>query len=218
MMSMIMKWWSFKLSLTLVICVCSSLNVIAQEAYQERIKKSQTFWEGLIPSHTKIQYAGGIGLVSAGLGWDYGKSNQWETDVMLGFVPSYSTQRAKATFTLKQSFFAWNNRRISNKITLDPLACGLAANTIFDGEFWVNEPDKYPSGYYSFSTKLRFWVYMGQRITLHIPEEKRYMARSITAFYEVTSCDLYLFSAFTNSYLKPKDYLRLAVGLKFHIF
>lgn len=215
---MIMKWWSFKIYLVFIVSIVCLMNVKSQEAYQQRIEKSRTFWEQLIPNHAKIQYAGGIGIVSAGLGWDYGKSKQWETDVMLGLVPSYSTQHAKATFTLKQHFLPWNNRRISDKFTIDPLACGLSANTIFDGEFWVSEPDKYPSGYYSFSTKLRFWVYLGQRITLHIPEEKRYMAKSITAFYEVSSCDLYLFSAFTNRYLKPTDYLRLAFGLKFNIF
>ena len=217
-MSMIMKWLSFKISLILISSLVCCIHTNAQETYQERINKSKSLWDGLIPSHAKIQYAGGIGLVSAGLGWDYGKSNQWETDVMLGIVPSYSTQRAKVTFTLKQNFFAWNNRRISNRFTIDPLAVGLAGNTIFDGEFWVNEPDKYPSGYYSFSTKLRFWINMGQRITLHIPKEKRYLAKSITAFYEISSCDLYLFSAFTNGYLKPTDYLRLAFGLKFNIF
>lgn len=189
-----------------------------KEPYQQRLEKTRTFWDHLIPSHSKIQYAGGIGLLSAGLGWDYGRSNQWETDVMLGFVPSYSTDKAKMTFTLKQSYLPWNSQPVNEKFTFDPLSVGLAVNTVFDNEFWITEPDKYPSRYYGFSTKLRLWLHLGQCITLHIPEEKRFMAKSITAFYEVSSCDLYMVSAFTNSHLKPNDYLRLAVGLKFQIY
>ncbi|MDR0347953.1 MAG: hypothetical protein LBH90_00485 [Tannerella sp.] len=215
---MILMRVSFKVSLIVMISVVSGMEAKAREVDQEHIEKSGTLWKNLIPSHVKMQYAGGIGFISAGLGWDYGKSNRWETDVMLGFVPSYSTQRAKATFTLKQHFFAWNNRRISSRITIDPFAAGLAANMIMDGAFWVNEPDRYPDGYYSFSTKLRFWIHAGQRITLHLPGEKKEAARSITAFYEISSCDLYLFRAFANRSLQPGDYLRLAFGLKFHLF
>jgi hypothetical protein len=40
----------------------------------------------------------------------------------------------------------------------------------------------------------------------------------VTAFYELSSCDLYVVSAVTNRYLKPTDYLRLSFGLKFQIF
>lgn len=161
---------------------------------------------------------GGIGLISSGLGWKYGSYEQWETDAMLGFVPAYSTDKPKITLTLKQNFLPWNNRRINDKFAFDPLNCGLAINSILDGEFWVNEPEKYPSNYYSFSTKLRFWFHAGQRITLYIPEEKRNYAESVTFFYEISTNDLYLISAFNNRYLKPTDYLRLAFGLKFQIF
>ena len=37
----------------------------------------------MIPTHTKLQYAGGMGLLSWGIGWDYGKRGQWETDLLL---------------------------------------------------------------------------------------------------------------------------------------
>lgn len=126
-------------------------------------------------------------------------------------------KKSKITFTLKQNFIPWS-KRLNKNFSLEPLATGLYVNTIFDGEFWVNEPDKYPNGYYSFSTKMRFNIYIGQRITFHIPSEKRFFTKSITAFYEISSNDLYIASAFTNSYLKPTDYLRLSFGLKMQLF
>lgn len=214
---MTMKWWNFKyIIIAGFILTLFSATATAQNGYEKRIERYQSQWDKLIPTHQKIQYAGGMGLLSVGIGWDYGRNNQWETDVYLGFLPKYTTKRSKITFTLKQNFIPWK-KMLNSKFSIDPLACGLYVNTIFDGDFWVNEPDKYPNGYYSFSTKMRFNIYAGQRITFHIPAEKRFFTKNITAFYEISTNDLYMVSAFTNSSLKPTDYLRLSFGLKFQL-
>lgn len=55
--------------------------------YDKRVHRYRRAWEALIPTHTKLQYAGGMGLLSWGIGWDYGKRGQWETDLLLGFIP-----------------------------------------------------------------------------------------------------------------------------------
>lgn len=213
---MSMKWWTSERIFLLAALFVAPLLSQAQNGYEKRVGKYQSQWEKLIPTHQKIQYAGGMGVVSVGLGWDYGKSNQWETDVLLGYLPRYSTKEAKLTFTLKQNYFPWT-KAINDKFSVNLLSCGLYVNTIFNGEFWVNEPDKYPDGYYSFSTKMRFNIYLGQRITLNIPPEKRIFTKSVSLFYEISSNDLYIASAFTNSYLGPKDYLRLSFGLKLQL-
>ncbi|MFV0417396.1 MAG: hypothetical protein ACK5KT_01525 [Dysgonomonas sp.] len=212
-----MKLWSFKyIIISGFILTLLSETATAQNGYERRIEKYQSQWDKLIPTHQKIQYAGGMGLLSVGIGWDYGKNNQWETDVFLGYLPKYTTKRSKITFTLKQNFIPWK-KMLSSKFSIDPLACGLYVNTIFDGDFWVHEPDKYPNGYYSFSTKMRFNIYLGQRVTFHIPPQKRFFTKNVTAFYEISTNDLYMVSAFTNSSLKPTDYLRLSFGLKFQL-
>ena len=46
-------------------------------------------------------------------------------------------------------------------------------NTVFGDEFWVNEPERYPKGYYGFSSKVRIHVFLGQRITYDIDVYKR---------------------------------------------
>lgn len=212
-----MRLWNIKFIYTTIVLLLFSATIVAQTGYEKRVEKYQNQWIKLIPTHTKLQFAGGMGLLSLGAGWDYGKNNQWETDVFFGILPKYSTDKTKITFTLKQNFIPWN-KPLNKHFSLDPLACGLYVNTIFDGDFWVSEPDKYPSGYYSFSTKMRFNIYIGQRLTYKIPENKRFFSKSVTLFYEISSNDLYIVSAFTNSYLKPKDYLRLSFGLKMQLF
>ena len=90
-------------------------------------------------------------------------------------------------------------------------------NTIFNDEFWTQEPDRYPTGYYGFSTRIRMNLAIGQRILFRIPHDKRHFSKSISFYYELSTCDLYLISAATN-HLKPKDFLRLSFGIKSDIF
>jgi len=213
-----MKWQNFSKIVLLLLALCIFPDYLTgQNKYDERIDKYQSRWKKLIPTHYKIQYAGGMGLLSLGTGWDYGKNNQWETDVFLGFLPKYSTKDNKVTFTVKQNFMPWRTN-LGKGFSAEFLSCGLYLNTVLNGDFWVNEPDRYPSGYYAFSTRLRIHVYMGQRFTYRIPPSKRFFAKTITAFYELSTNDLYVVSAVGNKYLKPDDYMRLSFGLKFQFF
>ena len=184
--------------------------------YKKRVEGYRNLWESLMPTYTKLQYAGGMGLMNVGFGWSYGKNHQWETDAFFGFIPRYSSDNAKMTFTLKQNYIPWRIK-LNDTFTFEPLECGLYFNTVFSDEFWTKEPDRYPKGYYNFSTRVRTHAFVGQRLRFNIPDKKRLFARSITAFYEISSCDLYIVSAFTN-HLNPDDYLRLSFGLKFDIF
>lgn len=77
---------------------------VKHSRYDNRIHRFRSHWERIIPTHSKIQYAGNMGLLSFGTGWDYGKHNQWETDILLGFIPKYSSKKAKVTMTLKQNY------------------------------------------------------------------------------------------------------------------
>ena len=184
--------------------------------YKKRVEGYQELWQALMPTYSKLQYAGGMGLLNLGVGWSYGKNHQWETDVFLGFIPKYSSDNSKLTMTLKQNFIPWR-KPLNKSMTLEPLTCSLYFNTVFSDEFWTQEPDRYPKGYYGFSTRVRTHLSVGQRMRFNIPDSKRFFSRSITAFYEISTCDLYVVSAFTN-HLSPEDYLRLSFGLKFDIF
>ena len=190
-------------------------SVVKPNKYDKRIHRYRGHWEKLIPTHTKVQFAGNMGLLSFGTGWDYGKKNQWETDVFLGFIPKYDSKRTKVT--IKQNYMPWS-LNLGRGFSTEPLTCGIYFNTVFGNEFWVHEPDRYPKGYYGFSSKLRSHIFLGQRLTYDIDPQRRYTAKSITFFYELSTCDLYLISAATNSYLRPRDYLSLSFGLKLQLF
>lgn len=220
-----MNWSTFKYALCagLMLLLFSPGSFAQQDSivkpnkYDKRIHRYRGHWEKLIPTHTKVQFAGNMGLLSFGTGWDYGKKNQWETDVFLGFIPKYDSKRTKVTMTLKQNYMPWS-LNLGRGFSTEPLTCGIYFNMVFGNEFWVHEPDRYPKGYYGFSSKIRSHIFLGQRLTYDIDPQRRYTAKSITFFYELSTCDLYLISAATNSYLRPRDYLSLSFGLKLQLF
>jgi hypothetical protein len=220
---MIMKWSTIKYILAGMLFILCGQEIAAQDSicshptkYDKRVHRYRCHWEKLIPTHTKIQFAGNMGLLSFGTGWDYGKKNQWETDIFLGFIPKYQSKRTKITMTLKQNYMPWS-LELGKGFSTEPLSCGLYFNTVFGDQFWVHEPDRYPKGYYGFSSRIRSHIFLGQRLTYDIDPQRRYTAKSITVFYELSTCDFHLISAVTNRYLRPKDYLSLSFGIKLQL-
>lgn len=184
------------------------------ERYERRRENYRSGWEKMIPKYQVLQFAGSIGLVSLGTGWDYGKSKQWETDFLLGIIPRFSSDQTKVTLTLRECYMPWKVR-LKGGWDFKPFSVSVGMSTVLDDDFWVKEPEKYPTPYYKFSTRVRFLLSVGQRFTLH--QGKDMWFKRISFYYELGTCDLYLISAFTNKYLKPGDILNLSFGIKFQI-
>lgn len=186
------------------------------DRYEQRIEKYNNFFNSLVPDFVRFQFAGSVGLVNAGCGWEHGKQKKFETDIMLGFVPKYEKDAAFVTFTARETYVPWTKPLYGEKFTFQPLACGVFVNSVLNSEYWTREPDRYPNGnYYRFSSKLRIHVFVGQRYTLNIPREKRFMSRSISGMWELSTCDLYLVSKAVNKTLPWYEILSLSLGVKF---
>lgn len=196
----------------------TSSDATSNTYYNRALNHYKDFWSRLIPNQTKIQYAGSIGIVSASAGWHYGRQQRtWETDVFFGIVPKFQTRCARTTLTLKQSYVPFRIP-LWEDVSVEPLSCGMFFSTIFGEEFWGKQPSKYPKHYYGFSTKLRANVFVGQRLRYVIPPQWIRRASSISLYYELSTCDLYIASYATNNYLSLWDILSLSFGLKFEIF
>ena len=94
--------------------LCASAGNPATERAARRLDMREhegyVGFERLIPTHVKLQYAGGMGVVSLGAGWDYGRRCRWETDVMVGFLPRAYADRFHMTLTLRQNYIPWSIR------------------------------------------------------------------------------------------------------------
>lgn len=182
--------------------------------YDQRMMKRMIRWQKLIPDHTKLQFAGSIGLCSMGFGWSYGQSDQWETDIMIGFIPKYHSERTKVTLTLRESYIPWSFAISKSRWYIQPLSCSLFLSSVLDESFWVDEPSRYPKGYYGFSTRIRANISFGQRILYKIPERDRRRSQSIAFYYELGACDTDIVTFVGNRFVKFKDILSLSVGMK----
>ena len=86
-------------------------------------------------------------------------------------------------------------------------------SSILHEDFWNSQPDRYPSGYYSISTRLRFLFGLGQRFSYNIPANRRVWGKCISFYYEVSVCDLYLRQAILYDGIPFRDLLTIGVGL-----
>ena len=195
----------------------SVMYVPERSMYEIYKAKFERQWQRLIPTHLKVQYAGSIGFMSLGVGWSYGKSNQWETDVMLGYLPKYDSDENKFVLTLKQSYIPWSARFGDTDFNFKPFVCGFFFSSVLNGNFWTSEPDRYPGGYYNFSSRLRVNIFLGQRITYFHPREKRRYIQGCSLYYELSACDTDLVTFFGDKCIRFEDILSLALGVKVHL-
>lgn len=86
-----MKWSRFIFSIAMLMAAATA----AAEDYDHRIQRYRERWAALIPTQFVVQNAGNMGALSAGIGWNYGKHQQWETDLLVGFIPKHQSIRAK---------------------------------------------------------------------------------------------------------------------------
>lgn len=198
-----------------------------ESRYDRRIHRYRKHWAALIPMQLVIQNAGNMGAISAGIGWNYGKRKQWETDLLFGYIPKHQSSRGKLTTTLKENYIPWSinlanifpnaTDKITHQMSIEPLTASIYLNTVYGHEFWKSQPGRYPDKYYEFmSTKFRLNIALGQRVTFQIPKSKRWRSKSISLFYEISTCDLYIRAKFQDGSIPLKDMLGMSIGIKFH--
>lgn len=222
-----MKWWIINLTFWLAALgaaaacppdsAATDSTAHAPSFYERNTARRINFWQRMVPNQGCVHLYGSVGLVSLGTGWHYGRKDQWETEVLLGFVPKYESNQTKATLTLKQRFVPWL-LPLSSRWGVEPLTTGIFFNTIFGENFWARQPSRYPKNYYGFAPKLRINIFIGQRLRYNIPRRNRLLWKSISLYYELSTCDLYLISALPNRRVTLGDILSLAIGLRLEVF
>ncbi len=173
----------------------------------------QSICSSLVPHYARAQFAGSMGVVSLGTGWTYGRQSQWESDLAVGIVPKGVYDKCMVVSSIKQSYYPWDIVIKDSPLSVTPLTCGVSLSAVWDENFWWTEPDKYNPPYYRFSTRMRLNMHLGMAFNYKVKQANS-RVKTITAYYEFSSSDLEIISAAINSYLKPKDYLSLAFGVK----
>ena len=166
------------------------------------------------PGHVALQTGGGLGMVAAGAGYEFGK-DRLETDVLLGYVPK---RYAGSTLTLASLKFLYSpfRLRVAERVQVLPLTVG-AYFSYTHGTLNDELKGQYSSDYYWFSTDTRYGPLLGGRLTyLAAPLVATGQPRKVSFYYELGTNDLYVASYLTNRNggLGLGQLLTLALGVK----
>ncbi|HCX98987.1 MAG TPA: hypothetical protein DG754_02495 [Bacteroidales bacterium] len=164
----------------------------------------------LLPHYVKLQYAGGIGFISPGIGYTFFDS-RLDVTAFYGFVPksiaknSINSLSIQATSKLFE--FAYGD------ILVHPFNLGFFLHYTFGSDYWVNLPSQYPDSYYWWSPGRMGGVFLGGEIKTKLFANKTPSAG--TAFYfRVGSRVLYMVSLYGNEQtLNLSDILELGFGV-----
>lgn len=162
-----------------------------------------------MPHHAALQYAGNIGLFAVGPGYRYAQ-HKMQTDILYGFTPRYQSETGIHSLTLKTAFHPYKIR-VKQSGWVEPLRLGLGFNYAFGDQFHTRWPDRYPSGYYWWSSSLRLTPFIGTMIGKEVGN-RHTLVKQVKFYAELGSHDLALISFLNNKKLPVFRVLNLAVG------
>lgn len=151
----------------------------------------------------KAQFAGNLGLISAGAGYNFPDS-RFLTDINLGYLPKHINGVRVITFSIKPSFDL-----IKGKVKSTDAAwyLGIALNYSIGRNIHGSMPDYYPLDYYR-PNAFHFNPFTGGRMSLNSKKKN-----NLFIFAELGTVDYEMWFALINRNIYITDIVNLAVGI-----
>ncbi|WP_379092638.1 hypothetical protein [Pedobacter sp. UC225_65] len=189
---------------SLAIALLATTQLHAQSSFFSRLK----------PDQVSLQYAGSIGFISAGAGYQLGPKEKTFLSLHVGYIPeSLGGEMTIVAVKFEYKPFAI---KIKDKIIIHPInptifpSYTLGQN--FDFKF---EKPQYRKGYYFWSSALRLHLAFGSEIKLLTNKTSKIKALSLYA--EANTNDLYMISWFKNRALTPfHDIFKMGYGVRMY--
>ena len=165
----------------------------------------------LVPDYVKLQYAGSIGWVSVGGGYDL-LGQRVHAGLNYGYVPR---QMGGGLHLLSASlFYTPVKLKASKTVTIKPLDVGVKAVYHFGDQFYLNWPERFPRNYYWWKSALRLHLALESSVTHVIKDAGK--IKSLTAYIEFNTNDLYLISYVLNPSVSVTDIIKVGCGVRIH--
>ena len=163
------------------------------------------------PDHIKVQYAGGMGFISIGAGYNT-KNQKLEGDLSYGYLPESIGGVSIHSISGKVTWIPINSVSIK-KYHVEPLMTGLIVNYNFGKQYFSFDPPNYPYRYYSFPTAIHSALFLGSRIGFNFPANT--VVRRLSLYYEILSYDREIISFVSNTKsLQVDDIITLSLGIR----
>jgi hypothetical protein len=163
-----------------------------------------------IPDALDLQYAGSIGFLSAGAGYDI-IHKKASIDILFGYLPRAIGGNDISTITLKFTALPWKIRAGDNT-TIYPVTVGTFFSYTMGEKYSSDLPSWYPDGYYWWSEAVRVNIFVGGKV------RHKFSKNIWEAYYEVGTNELKLVSYVQNTgYLTVWDILHAGAGVRFYL-
>jgi len=161
------------------------------------------------PDVLKVQYAGGIGFISVGVGKQYCR-NRIQSTIFYGYVPSFKSEAPIHTIA-QNNMFLFREHHLSSQLSLIPFA-GFGESitvTLNDNRTFIKKPSQYPDNYYP-PNAIRIGIFTGVVL-------KKYFTHSSLTGIDFTigtiTNDLYIIYALTNKNLGLQNIFTMSAGI-----
>jgi len=162
----------------------------------------------LIPDHIRLQFAGAIGYISGGFGYNIAK--WYEITFILGLQNETfgNSKKSVITTSIKNTFNLFRPINIINNLSFIPTA-GLSLNWGFSYDSF----DSLPNHYY-FQHKMYISPYIGTKFRYNL--DKKNYKRSIELYFELGTIDTYIKEYKHSDYVGINDIINLAIGVSMY--
>ncbi|GAA4306791.1 hypothetical protein [Nibribacter koreensis] len=164
------------------------------------------------PDYLVLQHAGLIGFLSAGTGFDFGKHDRTNMEIMYGFTPGYDIKHTNHTFTLR-TYYQSNPKPLFKDVKISWIRAGAGISLTVGEQFESFFPARYPEGYYIWPTATRILPFVGTSIGRDFTGKNR---PHYAEFYtEIGTSDVMIVDKYRNSGISVPDILNLSFGLRY---
>jgi hypothetical protein len=176
---------------------------------QEAISVKEKSW--YVPDYVKAQFAGNIGLVSVGAGYQLFDKVLY-TELLYGFVPKSASKADNIHLITIKNTFPIYRKQIGENLSITPIA-GIATTLDIGTNTFTTLPSKYPDGYY-FPTAVHFTLYGGALI--HKDFKKPKIFKGVDFYLEFGTVETYLWYALTLKEVDLLDVFSADIGVNFY--
>lgn len=161
-----------------------------------------------LPDYGKIQYAGNIGWISFGGGYEF-LHKTIQMDLMYGFVPKAIGGKEIHSLTAKATI-APGRLYLGKGVELVPLQFGAFANFAIGDNYVLIWPGYYPRNYY-FSTSFNSGEFVGFRIGKDTDSSRH--LQKIDLYCELSTLTVYIQEYLSSDYLAFSDIISFSIGV-----
>lgn len=163
-----------------------------------------------LPDYYKLQYAGGIGFLSAGIGYGF-FNERIDISYFYGYVPQWFSENDLHSVSLQLTGKPLKVNP-TDKIEYYPLNIGIFVHHTFGSDYFIALPGHYPEDYYWWAPGRTGGLFVEGQFNYQFNASRK-MFSEMGVYYRVVTRGIYLTSKFSNASVPLEDILSFSLGI-----